>query len=183
VIVDVNQTLAGMVGYESTELVGASVLDLVAPSSRTDVAKRLQHAGDKPREIEIRRRDDTTFIAEIRARDFRLGCRSALDDFGSGLSSFAYLKHLPVDYLKIDGNFVRDMAGDPVDYAMVEAINHLGHVMGIRTIAEYVESLAVLENLRALGVDYAQGFAISHPLPLDKLIAAPGALSAGGAAS
>lgn len=119
------------------------------------------------------------FIAALK----RLGCRFALDDFGSGLSSFAYLKHLPVDYLKIDGNFVRDMAGDPVDYAMVEAINHLGHVMGIRTIAEYVESEAVLEKLRALGVDYAQGFAISHPLPLDKLIVAPDALSAGGAAS
>ncbi|MGE5240366.1 MAG: EAL domain-containing protein [Bacteroidota bacterium] len=118
------------------------------------------------------------FIAALK----RLGCRFALDDFGSGLSSFAYLKHLPVDYLKIDGNFVRDMAGDPVDYAMVEAINHLGHVMGIRTIAEYVESEAVLEKLRALGVDYAQGFAISHPLPLDRLIVTPGALSAGGKA-
>jgi len=113
----------------------------------------------------------------------RLGCHFALDDFGSGLSSFAYLKHLPVDYLKIDGNFVRDMAADPVDYAMVEAINHLGHVMGIRTIAEYVESEVVLEKLRALGVDYAQGFAISHPLPLDRLIVTPGALSVGGAAS
>jgi diguanylate cyclase (GGDEF)-like protein/PAS domain S-box-containing protein len=119
------------------------------------------------------------FIAALK----RLGCRFALDDFGSGLSSFAYLKHLPVDYLKIDGNFVRDMASDPVDYAMVEAINHLGHVMGIRTIAEYVETQAVLEKLRTLGVDYAQGFAISHPLPLDKLIVTPGAVSAGGAVS
>jgi diguanylate cyclase (GGDEF)-like protein/PAS domain S-box-containing protein len=114
------------------------------------------------------------FIAALK----RIGCRFALDDFGSGLSSFAYLKHLPVDYLKIDGNFVRDMASDPVDYAMVEAINRLGHVMGIRTIAEYVESTAVLEKLRVLGVDYAQGFAISRPLPLEKLISPPYAVSA-----
>ncbi len=114
------------------------------------------------------------FIAALK----RMGCRFALDDFGSGLSSFAYLKHLPVDYLKIDGNFVRDMASDPVDCAMVEAINRLGHVMGIRTIAEYVESTAVLERLRSLGVDYAQGFAISRPLPLEELICPPYAVSA-----
>lgn len=99
------------------------------------------------------------FVGALR----RIGCRFALDDFGSGLSSFAYLKHLPVDYLKIDGHFVRDMGADPINLAMVEAINHLGHVMGIQTIAEYVESREVLEKLRALGVDYAQGFAIQRP--------------------
>jgi len=102
------------------------------------------------------------FIVALR----NVGCRFALDDFGSGLSSFAYLKHLPVDYLKIDGHFVRDLGEDPVSLAMVEAINHLGHVMGIQTIAEYVESPEVLEKLRALGVDYAQGFAIQQPAPI-----------------
>jgi len=96
----------------------------------------------------------------------RLGCGIALDDFGSGLSSFAYLKHLSVDYLKIDGEFVRDMAGDPIDHAMVAAINQLGHVMGIKTIAEYVESEAVLARLREVGVDYAQGYALHRPAPL-----------------
>jgi EAL domain-containing protein (putative c-di-GMP-specific phosphodiesterase class I) len=101
------------------------------------------------------------FIRELKA----LGCRFALDDFGSGLSSFSYLKHLPVDYLKIDGTFVRGLASDPVDGAMVEAINKIGHVMGLRTIAEYVEQDAVLEKLRRIGVDYVQGNAIAPPQP------------------
>ncbi len=94
-----------------------------------------------------------------------MGCRFALDDFGSGLISFMHLKHLPVDFLKIDGSFVRDMAKDPVDAAMVEAINRIGHVMGIRTIAEAVENQATLERLRDLGVNYAQGTVIAQPEP------------------
>jgi len=94
------------------------------------------------------------------------GCRFALDDFGSGLSSFAYLRNLPVDFLKIDGALVQEMARDPVKRAMVEAINQIGHVMGLRTIAEWVESSAVLEQIEQLGVDYAQGFWFSHTKPL-----------------
>jgi diguanylate cyclase (GGDEF)-like protein/PAS domain S-box-containing protein len=94
------------------------------------------------------------------------GCRFALDDFGSGLSSFAYLRNLPVDFLKIDGALVQDMAQDPVKRAMVEAINRIGHVMGMRTIAEWVESREVLDVLTALGVDYGQGFWLCRAEPL-----------------
>jgi diguanylate cyclase (GGDEF)-like protein/PAS domain S-box-containing protein len=94
-----------------------------------------------------------------------LGCRLSLDDFGSGMSSFSYLKHLPVDYLKIDGGFIRDMINDPIDRAMVEAINNIGHVMKIETIAEFVENDLTLEALRGIGVDYAQGYGIERPRP------------------
>lgn len=103
------------------------------------------------------------FLAGLQARGFRF----ALDDFGSGLSSFAYLKNLPVDFLKIDGGFVRDMCTDPIDRAMVHAINEIGHTMGIRTIAEYVEDEATLAALRDIGVDYAQVHHLASPVPLD----------------
>ena len=102
------------------------------------------------------------FIEEVKA----LGCLFSLDDFGSGLSSFAYLKNLPVDFLKIDGSFVKDIADDPMDLAMVQAINAIGHVMGLKTIAEYVASEAILQRLREIGVDYGQGFHLGPPRPL-----------------
>lgn len=99
-----------------------------------------------------------------------LGCKFALDDFGSGLSSFAYLKNLNVDYLKIDGSFVRDIAHDPVDYAMVSSINRIGHLMGIKTIAEFVEDREILQRLKEIGVDYVQGYSIDVPKPLSEQV-------------
>jgi EAL domain-containing protein (putative c-di-GMP-specific phosphodiesterase class I) len=110
------------------------------------------------------------FISELRS----LGCRFSLDDFGSGLSSFTYLKNMQVDYLKIDGSFVRDMVDDPMDAAMVSSINQIGHVMGLKTIAEFVENEAVLVKLREMGVDFVQGYGVEYPKPLEDLIALQG---------
>jgi len=98
-----------------------------------------------------------------------LGCQFALDDFGSGLSSFSYLKTLPVDYLKIDGQFVRDMLSDPLDLAMVRSINDIGQTMGMKTIAEFVDNLAVRHQLQLLGVDFVQGYLLGKPQPLEQL--------------
>jgi Amt family ammonium transporter len=95
-----------------------------------------------------------------------IGCRFALDDFGSGLSSFAYLKTLPVDFLKIDGVFVKDIETDPIARAMVSSINTIGHEMGLLTVAEFVESEGILRCLQELGVDYAQGYHLGRPQPL-----------------
>jgi len=94
------------------------------------------------------------------------GCHFTLDRFGSGISSFNYLKKLPADYIKIEGGFVCGMLQNTVDHAMVEAINHIGHSMGIYTIAEWAESNAVIQRLTELGVDYAQGYALSSPCPM-----------------
>lgn len=105
-------------------------------------------------------------IRELKSK----GCVFALDDFGSGLSSFAYLKNLPVDFLKIDGTFVKDMVDDPIDFAMVKSINDVGHVMGKQIIAEFVESDEILDKLREIGVDYAQGFGIARPAKLSLLL-------------
>jgi diguanylate cyclase (GGDEF)-like protein/PAS domain S-box-containing protein len=98
------------------------------------------------------------FIASLRA----LGCHFSVDDFGSGLSSFGYLRSLPVDYIKIDGAFIRDIAGNDINRALVKAINEVGHVMGIRTVAEFVEDDPTLDAVRALGIDYAQGYALGE---------------------
>jgi diguanylate cyclase (GGDEF)-like protein len=121
---------------------------------------------------------ETAAIANLsRAKAFietlkGMGCKFALDDFGSGLSSFGYLKSLPVDYLKIAGNFVQDIVRDPVDHAMVDAINQIGHIMGLITIAESVESEEIMLKIRESGIDYAQGYWIGEPKPFAEVLAA-----------
>lgn len=105
------------------------------------------------------------FIARLKA----IGCTFSLDDFGTGMSSYAYLRNLGVSFLKIDGTFVKRILADDVDLAMVDAINRIGHVMGIQTIAEFAETPELVAKLRALGVDYGQGYAIHQPEPLEAL--------------
>ncbi len=108
----------------------------------------------------------TRFIQVLRD----MGCSFALDDFGSGLSSFGYLKSLAVDYLKIDGSFVKNVVEDEVDRAMVDSINQIGHVLGLKTIAEFVDGEASVAVLRTLGVDFAQGNGVGHPRPFSTIL-------------
>ena len=106
------------------------------------------------------------FIERIR----QLGCRFALDDFGSGMSSFGYLKHLPVDHLKIDGSFIQDIVDDPINYAMVKAIREVATTMQVKTVAEYVENDEILDQLKLIGIDYGQGHGIERPKPLERFL-------------
>jgi diguanylate cyclase (GGDEF)-like protein len=104
----------------------------------------------------------TGLVSRLRS----MGCSLSLDDFGTGLSSFSYLKQLPVNYLKIDGSFVRQILEDRISHAMVSSINQIGHIMQLKTIAEFVENEAIKERLKLIGVDYIQGYAIGEPKPL-----------------
>ncbi len=132
------------------------------------IVKEIQQPGVDPKRLcfEI---TETAAVANLsRAMELMsqlkvMGCQFALDDFGSGLSSFTYLKNLPVDFLKIDGSFIKDMVDDPMDRAMVESINQIGHLMGLKTIAEFVENDAILAELKTLRIDYAQGYGIHRP--------------------
>lgn len=107
------------------------------------------------------------FIRQIR----RYGCRFALDDFGSGFASYSHLKNLHLDTLKIDGSFVKEIGNSQTDYAMVKSMNDIGHSLGLKTVAEYVESPLILDKLREIGVDYAQGYVIHKPAPIQELLA------------
>lgn len=111
-------------------------------------------------------KDAQIFIKSLQG----LGCQFALDDFGSGLSSFGYLKNLPVDLLKIDGMFVKDILSDPIDEAMVRSINEIGHIMNMQTIAEFVENEEILDQLQQMGVDFGQGYGIGKPRPIDTIL-------------
>jgi diguanylate cyclase (GGDEF)-like protein len=158
---------AGLPGMFFINLSGASLSD---ESFFTFVRDRLQRYNIPPQSIcfEI---TETTAIAQLsQAVEFihqikKEGCRFALDDFGSGMSSLSYLKSIPADYLKIDGSFVSTMLSDSMNRAIVEAINQIGHVAGMHTIAEFVENQAIREALTEIGVDYAQGYGIEEPRP------------------
>ncbi len=156
--------------FYAVNLSGVSIND----GSFTDFVRQLLTRFKLPRGLLCFEVTETTAISNLTKaaqlmRDLKaMGCRFALDDFGIGMSSFAYLKYLPVDYLKIDGVFIRDMAADPMDHAIVEAINRIAHILGLKTVAEFVENEATLERLRALKVDYAQGYFIAKPEALTK---------------
>ena len=132
------------------------------------IIKQIKHHGVKAKRLcfEI---TETAVISNIdQARQFiedlrALGCRFSLDDFGSGMSSFAYLKNLEVDFLKIDGMFIKSIAHNKIDRAMAESINNIGHVMGLQTIAEFVENDQIIAVLKQIGVDYAQGYGVAMP--------------------
>lgn len=106
------------------------------------------------------------FIAEIK----KMGCKFSLDDFGSGLSSFSYLKNMPVDNIKIDGVFIREIHSDPVNKVFVESIHNISNIMGIKTTAEYVENKEILDCITSIGINYAQGFYIAKPKPVKTLL-------------
>jgi EAL domain-containing protein (putative c-di-GMP-specific phosphodiesterase class I) len=135
----------------------------------------LIHAGNTPPEKICFEVTETAAITNLSkaihfmAKLKKLGCCFALDDFGSGLSSFKYLKTLPVDFVKIDGMFVKDIVNDPIQFAMVKSINEMAHLMGKQTIAESVENAAILSKAREVGVDYVQGYRIGSPVLLETM--------------
>jgi EAL domain-containing protein (putative c-di-GMP-specific phosphodiesterase class I) len=147
---------------------GCSLSDAELPSF---VERELAAAGIDPGRL-IFEITETSAIADMeQAREFaarlrRLGCRFALDDFGAGFSSFQYLKHLPLDYLKIDGEFIRGLASSPTDRLVVKAMVDIARGMGMKTIAEFVEDAETVSLLRDLGVDYSQGYHHGRPVPV-----------------
>lgn len=106
------------------------------------------------------------FITHIK----QMGCNFSLDDFGSGLSSFSYLKNMPVDNIKIDGVFIREIHTDSINRVFVESIHNISKTMGIKTTAEYVENEEILNCIKKIGIDYAQGYHISKPMPVKTLL-------------
>ncbi|WP_024326036.1 EAL domain-containing protein [Thioalkalivibrio sp. AKL19] len=161
---------------DPTVAINLSGQSLAQESMLEFVTERLQHYAIPPHCIIFEITETAAISHHERAQSLirtlrYMGCRFSLDDFGSGLSSFGYLKNLPVDFIKIDGSFVRDIAHNAVDSAMVTAIHRVGHVLGLRTIAECVESEATMERLREIGLDFVQGFYLSEPTPLEHHLA------------
>ena len=152
-------------GYYSVNISGVSINDGSFPDFLRNLLTRYQ----LPSGLLCFEITETTAIANLAKaaelmRELKgMGCRFALDDFGTGMSSFSYLKYLPVDYLKIAGVFIKDMLTDPMDHAIVEATNRIGHILGMQTIAESVEDAETLARITALKIDYAQGYFIANP--------------------
>jgi diguanylate cyclase (GGDEF)-like protein/PAS domain S-box-containing protein len=167
-------------GFYSVNLSGASIND----SSFPDFLHNLLTRYELPAGLLCFEITETTAISNLNKaaelmHDLKgMGCRFALDDFGTGMSSFAYLKYLPVDYLKIAGMFIEDMTKDAMDHAIVDAINRISHILGMRTVAESVEDAETLERLEAIGLDYVQGYFIAKP---EALLETAGAGTAAGA--
>lgn len=175
-----NPDFLKIIDFCSINLSGQSLTD---PRIFEIIAKQLEKSGVDGKKIcfeitETAAISNLSSAKEFISRVKGLGCWFALDDFGSGLSSFGYLKHLPVDYLKIDGMFVKNIVDDPIDYAMVKSINEIGHVMGMKTIAEFVEDDDIMKILKKIKVDYAQGYGIEKPRPFDEIIAEQNNISA-----
>jgi len=156
----------------SINLSGASIGD---PNFLILLKEKLQNSQIPTEKIGFEVTENAAIKNILKARDFintikNYGCKFALDDFGSGHSSFAYLKDLPVDILKIDGIFVKGIHLEPVNYAMVKAINDVGHVMKMKTIAEYVENEEICNSLKDIGVDYGQGYYFGKAANLEEII-------------
>jgi diguanylate cyclase (GGDEF)-like protein len=171
-ITDNHQSLADRIDMFSINLSGRSLND---ESFLGFLLEQIKNSGVPVNKITFEV-TETTGVANISdAVDFigtvkETGCLFSLDDFGTGMSSYAYLKNLPVDYLKIDGAFVKDMVNNPSDYAVAKSICEIGHFMGKKVIAEFVENDEILAMLKELGVDYAQGYGIEKPCMLTDLV-------------
>jgi diguanylate cyclase (GGDEF)-like protein/PAS domain S-box-containing protein len=171
-----NPVFLDKIDFISINLSGPS---LTNPEILSFITRRLKESGLPSEKICFEVTETAAITNLNKATEFikmlkEFGCRFALDDFGSGLSSFGYLKNLPVDFLKIDGMFVKNIVDDPIDHAMVKSINEIGHVMGMETIAEFVENDEIKGMLREIGVDFAQGYGIAKPTPFDGLLAKAG---------
>ena len=155
--------------------VNLSALSLSNPEVLAYLHEELGREDTPTEKITFEITETTAIDSYVTAQDFMrqvrsYGCKFSLDDFGSGFASYSHLKNLRTDSLKIDGSFVKEIAHSPADYAMVKSMNEIGHSLGMKTVAEYVESPVILSKLREIGVDYAQGYAIHKPVPIAELI-------------
>ena len=162
--------------FEQTESQNLYTINLSAISLKNDqlcdfIEEQLSYYKVNPKHICFEITETTAITNLTQAVQLieaikQLGCYFALDDFGSGMSSLSYLKNLPVDYLKIDGSFVKNLEKNSVNYGLVDCFHRIGHVMRMETIAECVEDQKILKILEEIGVDYAQGYGIQRPIPL-----------------